>query len=200
MGLAALSARAETGEEFFEKKIRPVLAERCYGCHGAKVKSPMGGLRLDTAAALRKGGDSGPAVLPGDPGKSPLMEAIRYTSLRIKMPPAGRLPDEQIADFEHWIRMGAPDPRKEEQAPPAARKKTIDWEQARKYWAFQPAGKPAVPTVQNASWLRTPVDAFVLAKLEERHLNPAPPADKRSWIRRVTFDLIGLPPTPGEVA
>ncbi|MCC6362075.1 MAG: PSD1 domain-containing protein [Bryobacterales bacterium] len=199
MGLAALFARAETGEEFFEKKIRPVLAEKCYGCHSAKVKSPMGGLRLDTAAALRKGGDSGPAVAPGDPAKSPLMEAIRYTSLRIKMPPTGKLPDEQISDFENWIRMGAPDPRKEEQPSPTARKKTIDWEQARKYWAFQPVRKPAVPTVQNVSWVRTPVDAFVLAKLGERRLNPAPPADKRSWIRRVTFDLIGLPPTPEEV-
>lgn len=199
LGLAVLFARAETGEEFFEKKIRPVLAEKCYGCHGASLKSPSGGLRVDTAAALRKGGDSGPAVVPGDPARSLLMEAIRYTSLRIKMPPSGKLSPGQIADFEQWVRMGAPAPGAGQQAPPAGRQ-GIDWEQARKFWAFQPVRAPAVPAVRDASWVRTPVDAFVLARLEERQLKPAPPADRRNWIRRVTFDLIGLPPTPAEVA
>ncbi|MBI4908680.1 MAG: PSD1 domain-containing protein [Acidobacteria bacterium] len=190
---------ADTGEEFFEKKIRPVLVEKCYACHSEKSKMAMGGLRLDTAAALRKGGDSGPAITPGDPDRSLLIEAIGYRSLRLKMPPGGKLNDTQIAGIEAWIKMGAPDPRTAEAAPATSTKSSIDWERARKYWAFQPPVKPALPTVRANTWVQSPIDAFLLARLESKGLQPAEPIDRRSWLRRVTFDLTGLPPTPAEM-
>jgi len=196
--LAASAAYAQSADEFFEKKIRPVLVEKCYACHSGQSKMPMGGLRLDSAAAIRKGGDSGPAIAPGNPSKSLLMEAIRYASLRIKMPPAGKLPAEQIADFEQWITMGAHDPRTEAPAALPA-KKDIDWQQARQFWSFQMPVKTPAPPVKNSAWVKTPIDAFLLSALEKRGFPPAPPADKRTWIRRVTFDLIGLPPSPSEV-
>ena len=175
--------------EFFEKKIRPVLVERCYGCHGAEITQPMGGLRLDTAARLRKGGDSGPVITPGDPAASLLIAAISYRNPNLKMPPSGKLKDQQIADFTDWIKMGAPDPRGDETAPEPA-KKGVDFTAARKFWSFQALKRPA----PDAS-----IDQFLRAKLDEKHLEPAPPADKRTLIRRVTFDLTGLPPTPREV-
>ncbi|MBS1830225.1 MAG: DUF1549 domain-containing protein, partial [Acidobacteria bacterium] len=190
---------AGPGEDFFEAKIRPVLVEKCYSCHNAKLKSPFGGLVLDNAASFRKGGDSGPAFRPGDASGALLLEALRYTSLRIKMPPTGKLPDTVIADFEAWIRMGAPDPRAG--APAAETKKPqMDLSEGRKWWALQPVRKPPVPAVRNLPWVKSPVDAFLLEKLEAKQLSPAAPADKRAFIRRATFDLIGLPPTPAEVA
>jgi hypothetical protein len=183
--------------EFFEKKIRPVLVEKCYACHGAKLSKPMGGLRLDTSDGARKGGDSGPAIAPGDPASSVLIKAISYRNLDLKMPPTGKLSDNEIADFTEWIKMGAPDPRTE--APPAPVKKGIDFAEARKFWAFQPVKNPPFPAVKQESWPASAIDRFVLARLEEKQLTPAPPADKRTLIRRVTFDLTGLPPTPHEV-
>jgi hypothetical protein len=175
--------------EFFEKKIRPVLAEKCYGCHGPESKPPQGGLRLDTREGLRKGGDSGPAITPGDPANSLLIEAISYKNPDFKMPPGGKLSDQRIADFTEWVKLGAPDPREASAAPPA--RKGIDFAAARKFWSFQPL-KQSPPD--------SSIDKFLRAKLEENHLESAPPADKRTLIRRVTFDLTGLPPTPGEVA
>jgi len=175
--------------EFFEKKIRPVLAERCYGCHGPESKPPAGGLRIYTRDGLRKGGDSGPAIVPGDPAESLLIEAISYRNPDFKMPPSGKLKDQQIADLTEWVKMGAPDPR--EEAPAAAlAKKGINFTEARKFWSFQPL-KSLPPD--------SSIDRFLRARLEERHLEPAAPADKRTLIRRVTFDLTGLPPTPREV-
>jgi hypothetical protein len=156
--------------EFFEKKIRPVLVERCYGCHGAEITQPLGGLRLDTAARLRKGGDSGPVITPGDPAASLLIAAISYRNPDLKMPPSGKLKDQQIADFTEWIKMGAPDPRGDETAPAPA-KKGIDFTAARKFWSFQPLKHPA----PDAS-----IDRFLRAKLDEKHLQPAAPADKRT--------------------
>ncbi len=126
--------------EFFEKKIRPVLAEKCYGCHGPESKPPAGGLRLYTRDGLRKGGNSGPAIIPGDPEQSILVEAISYRNPDFKMPPSGKLSDRQIADFKEWIKMGAPDPRGEETAVAPA-KKGIDFGEARKFWSFQPLKK-----------------------------------------------------------
>ncbi len=190
---------AGPGEDFFESKIRPVLAEKCYACHNAKLQSPFGGLVLDSAPAFRKGGDSGPAFRPGDPSNSLLIEALKYSSLRIKMPPTGKLPDSVIADFEAWIKMGAPDPRTTGPAVTETKKPTLDLTEGRKWWAFQPVRKPAIPTVKNAAWIKSPIDAFLLSKLEARQLTPAPPAEKRAFIRRATFDLTGLPPTPAEV-
>src|SRR5437867_3459730 len=149
--------------EFFEKKIRPVLVEKCYPCHSAKTSRPMGGLRLDTRDSARKGGDSGPAVTPGDPSRSALVKAISYRNLDLKMPPAGKLSDQQIADFTAWIEMGAPDPRGDESAAPA--KKTVNFAQARKFWSFQPLNDPAPPPVRQASWPSSPIDRFILAKL-----------------------------------
>lgn len=193
-------AATQEQTEFFEKKIRPVLVEKCYLCHSGKNATPLGGLRLDTPEGLRKGGDSGPALVPGDPDKSLLIQAISYRSLALKMPPGGKLSDEEIANFETWVRMGAPDPRSTEVSPPAAyEKKEIDFDEGRKFWAFRPLQDPALPVVKQKEWPKTAVDHFVLAKLEAQGLKPAPPADKRTWLRRVTFDLVGLPPTPSEM-
>ena len=183
--------------EFFEKRIRPVLVTNCYACHSGAIKVPMGGLRVDTRESLLRGGARGPAIKPGDPDGSRLIEAISYRQ-ELKMPPSGKLPDEQIADLTSWIRMGAPDPRVET-APSGASKPRINFTEARKFWAFQPVADPPVPSVKGKDWVRSPIDAFILSKLESAGLEPAPPADKETLIRRVTYDLIGLPPTLQEV-
>jgi hypothetical protein len=178
---------AQQPSDFFESKIRPVLAEKCYGCHNSKLKSPFGGLRADTAEGLRQGGDSGPAVRPGDPENSKLLQAMTYKGT-LKMPPSGKLPDSVLADFTAWIRDGAHDPRTG--AAPAAPRKGVDLAEGRKHWAFQPIRRPDGPAS---------IDAFIRAKLTEQKLTPAPAADRRTLIRRVTFDLTGLPPTPAEI-
>ena len=173
--------------EFFEKKIRPVLAGKCYGCHNAKLKTPMGGLRLDSRDALLKGGDSGPAIIAGDPVHSRLIAALSYKE-DLKMPPAGKLSDEQQADFRAWVGMGAPDPRTGSTV--IAGKKAYDFSAGRTFWAFQPLGRVAGNNI----------DGFILDKLAAQGLRPAPPADRRVLLRRVTYDLTGLPPTPEAIA
>jgi cytochrome c553 len=182
--------------DFFEKKIRPVLADHCYKCHSAGAEKIRGGLLVDTREGLLKGGESGPAIVPGNPDRSLLIKTVRYTDPDIGMPPKGqKLPDEVIADLEQWVRMGAPDPR-EGKAPAL----TVDMDQARKHWAFQPVVAPAVPKVADPKgFVKNPIDAFVLAKLKEKGLAPSAPADKRTLLRRVTYDLTGLPPTPEEM-
>ncbi len=195
--LMAASPPTAEGIEFFEKRIRPVLVDNCYECHSAGKKT-KGGLALDTRAAVLRGGDSGAVVVPGDPEKSTLIEAVRYKNRDLQMPPKGALSDEQVRNLETWIKMGVPDPREVE--PVAADgKRAINIEEERKFWSFAPLSIPALPMVQNRDWVKSPVDAFILAELEKTGLNPAPPADKRTLIRRATFDLIGLPPTPEEV-
>lgn len=189
-------AWGETPEEFFEKKIRPVLVKHCYECHSAAENKSRGGLQLDTRAGIRHGGDTGPAVVPEKPDESWLLEAIRYESY--EMPPSGKLPDAVIADFETWIRAGAADPRDGEAKP--AVEKTIDFEQARKFWSFQPPQKHPLPKVSHPQWVQRPLDAFVLAQQEAAGLAPNSPADKATLLRRLAFDLTGLPPTPEEVA
>jgi hypothetical protein len=181
--------------EFFEAKIRPILVEHCYKCHSSTAKSLKGGLRLDSRDGLRRGGDSGPVMIPGKPTASILLKALRYTDEGLRMPPKAKLPDLVVADFERWILMGAPDPRT------AMNTSTngINLQAARQHWAFQPIKATLPPSVTSRSWAWTPVDRFVLTRLEERGLSPSPPADKRTLIRRATFDLIGLPPTPEEV-
>lgn len=183
--------------EFFEKKIRPVLADRCYNCHSANAEKNKGGLLLDTREGVLKGGDSGPAIVPGNPNKSLLIKSIRQDDADLFMPPKGKgekLTDEQIANFEKWVRMGAPDPR---QGTAAVKP---DVEKGRNHWAFKPVTKPEVPKVRDTGkFVQTPIDAFVLAKLREKGLEPSSPADKRTLIRRATYDLTGLPPTPQEV-
>ena len=200
--LFACAARAEDFE-FFEKQIRPLLVDNCYKCHSATSEKVKGGLLLDTKAGLLAGGDNGPAIVPGDPEKSLLIKAVRYTDPDLKMPPKDhRLSDSQIADLVSWVKMGAPDPRVAPTQPALAAKPApaYDFVAARKQWAFQKPKEPVVPAVKNQRWVKSPIDRFILAKLEAKKLAPAPPAEKRALIRRATFDLIGLPPTPAEVA
>jgi hypothetical protein len=187
------------GIAFFEKKIRPVLVERCYECHSSQAPQLEGSLSLETRDGARKGGDQGPAVVPGDPEKSLLIRAIRYSDKDLQMPPApkAKLPPDVIADFETWIKRGAPDPRTGASAPAA--KYVVDVEAARKTWPYTRPVEPAVPSVKNKAWPRNPIDHFILAKLEEKGLAPAPDADKRTLLRRLTYDLTGLPPTPEDV-
>ena len=183
--------------EFFEKKIRPVLATQCYSCHSAAEGKNKGGLTLDTRDALRKGGDSGEVIIPGDPKNSLLIKAMHWDPKEgLEMPPKTKLDEGTVADFEAWILMGAPDPRTGK----AAAIKKVFWtqEQADNHWAYQPIAQPVPPTVKG-DWARTPVDQFIRAKHEAAGLDPAQPADKRTLIRRAYFDLIGLPPTLAEV-
>lgn len=190
---------AQNGGEFFEKKIRPVLAARCYACHSAKAKSPMGGLVLDTRAGLRKGGAGGPAVVPGDPGKSRLLTALRYTDPHLQMPPTGKLSDTVIADFEQWIAGGAPDPRADAPAPTAAPLQGMAVEQGRSWWAFQPVTEQTAPGSSDPAWARTKIDHFVRNKLDAARLTPSPEADARTLVRRATLDLTGIAPSYEEV-
>jgi hypothetical protein len=182
--------------EFFEQKVRPVLVNQCYECHSKEAKKIKGGLLLDTRAGLIKGGDTSPALVPGDPEKSLLVKAIRWTDSDLQMPPKTKLPEAQITDLETWVKMGAPDPRNGTNASSPFDKLLAD---AQKHWAYQPIRKPALPQVKKAS-ASNPVDAFILEKLARINLTLSPRADKRTLIRRATFDLIGLPPTSNEVA
>ena len=198
LSAASLSAQTNSqGIEFFEKKIRPVLTQHCYACHSAKTET-MAELRLDSKAGLVMGGSRGPAIVPGSPETSLLLKAISYRDPDLNMPPTGRLSAEQIEDFTTWVRMGAPDPRADEVLPATA-PVSIDIEEGRRFWSFQPIRNPAPPSVQRSDWPLNEVDNFILAALESKALSPAAPADKRTLLRRVTFDLIGLPPTPKEI-
>lgn len=179
--------------EFFENKIRPVLSQNCYKCHSVTSEKVKGGLLLDSREATLKGGENGPAVVPRDLEKSLLIKAVRYTDADLQMPPKKQLSEEQIADLEKWVRMGATDPREATAAQRSWKAASKDW------WAWQPLTKPALPQVRDSSWGQSPIDNFILAKLETKGLTPNPVADKRTLIRRATFDLIGLPPTPEEV-
>jgi hypothetical protein len=179
--------------EFFETRVRPVLAKNCYGCHSSEIKSPMGGLFLDSRNGVVTGGKSGPAIVPGDPNASLLIRAVRYQGP--KMPPSGQMSDAIVDDLVKWVAMGAPDPR---EAKAAAAPSNIDIEKGRKYWAFQAPVKPAPPKVRNAKWPYLPEDRFVLARIEKERLAPVADAGRATWLRRVTLDLTGLPPTPEE--
>lgn len=186
--LATAQTRSEQ-EAFFEAKIRPVLAGTCFRCHGGPGQGEpkiRGGLKVDSRAALLKGGESGPAIVPGDPGKSRLLDALRYTG-DVKMPPTKKLPQHTIDDFTTWIKSGAQWPKSV----------TIDIDSGDKHWAFQPVKKPKVPD-DPSGWSSNPVDHFIAAKWKAIGLKPVRLADRQSLLRRVTFDLIGLPPTPEE--
>ena len=187
--LFAIGATLARGDDAFEKQVRPLLEQHCIGCHGPEKQKA--GLRLDTKAGWREGGENGPAIAPGVPDKSLLIRAIRGADGLKQMPPKGKLADREIAVLTKWVQDGAPDPR--DGGPMRLGGTTL--EEARKWWAFQPVQRPAVP--KNA--FAHPVDAFVAAKLAERKLTHAPAADKRTLIRRATYDLTGLPPTMAEV-
>ncbi|HYV27689.1 MAG TPA: DUF1549 domain-containing protein, partial [Candidatus Eisenbacteria bacterium] len=182
--------------DFFEKKIRPLLAENCYECHGENKQK--GGLRLDSRSGWAKGGDSGPALMPGDLDQSLLIKAVRYRDKEFQMPPKKRLSEGQVADLEKWVTMGAPDPRTTE-LKAATGKSGINIEEGRKHWAYQLPRQPALPRVKDQSWLRNDVDRFVMAKLEEKGIRPVADADKATLARRAYYDLIGLPPTPEQI-
>ena len=182
------------GLEFFEKNIRPVLVQHCYRCHSVDLEEPKGGLRLDSRAATRTGGDSGPAVVPGNVDESLLIEAIRHES--IQMPPKEKLPDPVIQDFIRWIEMGAPDSRTDDGRPPGS----FDLQgRAAQQWSLEPVRRPEVPAVETHDESRHPVDRFLRAKLESAGLVPAERADRRTLHRRLSFVLTGLPPRPEEV-
>jgi hypothetical protein len=198
LGNAAFAADNAAGVEFFENNVRPILVDSCYPCHSQQSTKIKGGLLLDTRDGVLKGGDTGPAVKPGDVEGSLLVKAVRYTDDELKMPPKNKkLSPSQIASLEAWVKMGAPDPRVSSTA--VSKAQSIR-DKARTHWAFQPIREPAVPVVKNKQSVRTPVDNFILARLEAAHLGLSPMVDKRTLIRRATFDLIGLPPTPAEVA
>src|SRR5262245_42581201 len=173
--------------EFFEKKIRPLLAEHCYECHSSTSKKVKGDLLLDTREGTLKGGENGVVVVPGDPDKSRLIKAVRYTDPDLQMPPKNKkLTDTQIADLVAWVKMGAPDPRIPQSGTAPAIARASDMEEqireARKTWAFQSPKSPALPKVKNAAWIKSPIDRFILARLEAKGLSPAPTSDKRTLI------------------
>ncbi len=182
------------GIAFFEKKIRPVLIEHCYECHSAQSKAVKGGLWLDTQNAMRQGGDSGPAIVPNNVDESLLIQALKYDG--INMPPRRKLPASIVADFEQWINMGAPDPRQGK----APSKGQINIEAGRQFWAYQLPKAHEPPRVKDQAWPKNDVDRFVLAKLDAQGLKPVGDASRRDMIRRLSYDLIGLPPTPEEIA
>ena len=176
-------------------RIRPLFVNKCYACH---TEEHMGGLQLDNGEHALKGGKSGAVIIPGDPSKSLMVKALRYTDSHLKMPPTGRLKDSEIADVETWIKNGAVWPKPTAAAPAHSAAYVITAEQ-RQFWSFRPIADPAPPVVKDKKWAHDEIDRFLLAKLEEHNLKPVAAASKRSLIRRATFDLIGLPPTPAEI-
>ena len=207
MGTGAVNAQSPadaSAVERFEKSVRPVLVEHCQRCHGAEKSK--GGLRLDSAEALAKGGDTGPAIDLDEPSKSLFLDVIRYNG-ELKMPPKGKLSDAEIAALAQWVKDGArwPDSATMPQnnviatAKKANKPAPNSLEAGKAFWAFQPIRDPIAPEVKTAGWARSPIDRFILAGLESKGFAPAPEAEKRTLIRRATFDLIGLPPTPEEV-
>lgn len=195
--LAASAVAADPALDHFERKIRPILVEQCYECHSAaaaKQDKLKGSLQLDTREGIRRGGDSGPSVVPGKPKQSPLLSALRFED--VEMPPKGQLSEETIRDFEIWIASGAIDPR---EGPPIKVKKAIDFALARQFWSLRPIASPAAPVVKDAAWTRGDVDRFVLARLEHEGLVPVGDAEDHVLVRRLYFDLHGLPPLPEAV-
>ncbi len=187
---------AEDGLDFFEKKVRPLLAERCLECHSPE-KKVKGGLRLDTKDGWAHGGDTGPAVVPGNVEKSLLIEAVRYGNQDLQMPPKKKLAPEEIATLEQWVKLGAPDPRS---GGATVKKQTgLSIEEGRKFWCYVPVAKPTVPAVKGAAWPKGEIDRFILAKAEAANVAPAPDASSEALVRRLYYTLAGLPPTPEQI-
>ncbi|CAA9442077.1 MAG: FIG00929654: hypothetical protein, partial [uncultured Phycisphaerae bacterium] len=196
---AAVETLSKEQTEFFETKVRPVLAEHCYKCHSAGAAKLKGGLALDDRDAVLRGGDRGPVLVPGDPGKSTLIRAVRRQG-DLQMPPKHALSDEQVAVLARWVNLGAPWPAATAHGPDEAGDANAKYEQLRReHWSFRPVRKPVPPQPARKGWARSEVDRFVLAALEEKELKPSPDADRRTLLRRATYDLTGLPPTPEEV-
>ncbi len=201
VGLCAAAFAQTPDTTFFESKIRPVLAAKCYSCHTSTMKPPMGGLGLDTKAATLKGGDHGPVIVPGKPAESRLLNAIRYTDPALQMPPTGKLSDSVIADFQTWIAAGAPDPRVTASTATTtpAPLRGMSLADGRKWWAFQPMKEQPAPKVSGPVWAKTKIDGFILAKLQEKKLKPSPVAERAVLAQRIYVDLIGYKPNYEEV-
>ena len=199
-GLATpLAARAQPPQaeiDFFEARIRPVLVAQCYECHGPE-KEVKGGLRLDSRQGWESGGDSGPAIVPGKPTESLLLQALNYDPNFVEMPPRGKLSQAVIKDFETWIARGAVDPR--DGTLPAKPAQLNVAERSKNHWAYQPLRQPEIPEVHHSAWPRSAVDRLILQRLESEKLQPGPDADRVTLVRRLSFDLIGLPPTPEQI-
>jgi len=194
LGFAAWPVLSQNKDDFFETKVRPILATECFACH---TDSQMGGLRLDSREAMLNGGKSGPAIVPGDPDKSLIIAALRQTG-SLKMPKGGKLTPDQIEAIAHWIRTGAVWPSAEKPSVATKGESVID-PARRDFWSFRPLRPAPAPAVQNNHWARTEIDRFILARLEREGLAPAAPADRRTLLRRATLDLTGLPPTAEEI-
>src|SRR4051794_36212159 len=195
LSILAVPLRAQNPDaSFFETKIRPVLATRCYGCHSSTQKAPMGGLVLDTKAGLRNGGAAGAVIVPGKPAESRLLQALSYIDPRLQMPPTGKLPETVLADFRKWIEGGAADPRPDgvTATSSAGPLKGMSIADGRKWWAFQPVHAVTKPIVKDAAWSKVEIDSFVLSKLEAAGIKPSAPADPRTLVRRVYVDLWGF--------
>ena len=184
---------------FFEAKIRPLLVQHCYECHSADASELGGGLLLDSHRGIVKGGETSPAVVPRDPDSSLLMTAVKYSKADLQMPPAGKLADHEIQNIKRWIEMGAPDPRTSDTVATLNAKKAIDWDKARDFWSLRPLSKPAGPDIIDSKWATTSVDRYLLSAMKQLGLEPAADASREVWIRRATYDLIGLPPTPDQI-
>ncbi|MDQ6632767.1 MAG: DUF1549 domain-containing protein, partial [Verrucomicrobiota bacterium] len=200
---AEVKSLPREGFDFFEKNIRPVLNDRCYKCHSSQSKKVKGGLLLDSPKTMLQGGETGPAIVPFQPEKSLLLKAIQWSDPDLQMPPKEKLSSAQIKNFETWIKMGAPDPRTELAQSPKSNVKSptapYDYAAAQTNWAFQKPKNSPIPKVKNKAWPITPIDNFILAKLEDKNIAPNATVNKRVLIRRATFDLTGLPPTPEEI-
>ena len=198
---ASLLSAAEPSSseiDFFEKHVRPVLAAKCYSCHSSRAKTPFANLRLDSRSAILAGGLSGPAITPGDAAASRLISAVRYESEHLRMPPTGKLPQDEIDALATWVDQGAPWPGSQGVSE-ASEGASNEWDRRLEHWAFQPVADPKPPAANRADWPLDDMDRFVLAQLEARALQPVPDADRYAWLRRVTFDLTGLPPTISEI-
>src|SRR6266511_2303008 len=194
--LSSLAGPTKVQLDFFENRIRPIFADNCYKCHSPAMGKLKGGLELDWKGGWQKGGDSGPVIVPGDPEKSRLLKAVSYADPDLQMPPKGeRLSEAQVNDLVAWVKMGAPDPRTTRPAVET----TASVGSGKDHWAFKPVKKPPPPPVKNEAWIRNDVDRFVLAQLEANGMAPNEAADKQTLMRRVYYDLIGLPPTAEEV-
>jgi hypothetical protein len=200
---AAADPGLDSGHEaadYFESRIRPLLVEKCYSCHSQEASELGGGLLLDSAPGWRLGGDSGiPVIVPGSPDRSLMVIALEQHHEAWSMPPDERLSDREIGDVVHWIEMGAYDPRVEGNIQKRDGTSTIDWESAKDFWSLRPVQEPSVPEVSEANWCDNPIDAFILSAMQAQGLQPTSDADRRTLLRRASYDLTGLPPTMDEM-
>ena len=182
------------GIEFFEKKVRPILVDKCQKCHGSQRQK--GGLRLDSRQAALKGGETGPVIVSGHPEKSELVKAVNYEADGFQMPPTGKLDADSISVLTDWVRRGRAWPQTTSSSSSPGSKSQFNFAERARHWSFQPLHSGAPPREAGADWARNPIDAFLASRLSQAKLSPSPAADRRTLLRRISFDLTGLPPTP----